>query len=619
MTGASASGHREEVKRTLVVLVCALFVGLTALLLPSQPSWARPDHNRLRQTIATPVPPPTKGPTSTGTPTRRPGTQRVLLQQDDNGYTGTSDTWIDSYTDRYPKPLLGGLRVKGSDIQATLIRFDLEGRLPPDANVTDAELVFFVEVPAFQVARALDVSAFRVLREWEESQASWDYVDSAGRIPWGAAGCDAPGTDRSDIPDDTITLFHTAVYRGFNVAQSVRHWLEHPAENFGWLIQGVSASTGVYGFDSSRSSEPAQRPILRIDYTSDGTTPTMTTTPGGSTSTPTATETQYTPTTTATAGGPTSTPTPTAQPTTSAFEAVQDTYIDSWEPTDAHDLQSMQCRSNGIRKPLVQFDLSSLRGDAHVVSATLHLTTGPTGAPASVDVAAHRLFQCWQEVSATWEESAQGQLWAAAGASGAADYDAGPLDTVSVDAVSQEYAWDVTLAAQAWVQGGEENCGLILIGQPGTQAQWSFLSSEAPGAAGHPQLLVHYYVVAPTSTPTVTPTPTLEQGSILVTVFEDTDRNGWHDPGEGGLAGVAVELLADFDRQVLAQKTSASDGTCAFPELSAGWYRLREHNRWGFVSSTPDEVRVLVDSGQTLAFFGDYAVEAVALPMIYSP
>ncbi|MFH1085309.1 MAG: SdrD B-like domain-containing protein, partial [Chloroflexota bacterium] len=173
---------------------------------------------------------------------------------------------------------------------AALIQFNLADRLPAGAQIAAAELLMYVEIPAFVVARNLDVAAYRVRRAWDEAQASWDYVDTAQRVRWATAGCSGVPTDRLGEADSTITLQHRAVFRGWDVTESVRYWQAHPAENFGWLLVGVSASTGTYALASSEAGTLEQRPLLRIDYTVAGATTTTATAAPGATSTPTVTQ-----------------------------------------------------------------------------------------------------------------------------------------------------------------------------------------------------------------------------------------------------------------------------------------------------------------------------------------
>ncbi len=611
-----SSHHRRSRLWWTLAILCAL--GLFAAQFPA--SWAQPHQNDLRQTINTPVATPTSGPTSTPSPTAGPGVDRVLLQEGRDGYAGTADTYIRAYTPWVASTLDGGLRVKGAE-DSTLIRFDLQGHLPPGAQIVAAELLFYVDVPAFTVVRALDVSAFRVLRPWQLTQVSWNYQHIAGQVRWGQAGCNGVGVDRVGDADDTITLLQRDVYRGFDVTESVRHWQQHPQENFGWLIAGVSASTGSFTLASSRNQNLHQRPMLRIDYTLGDVSPTATQTPQTPDPGVTATAT----------GSPTpSTPTATPMPTTVALDVVQDCYIDAWYPTAPHDHGTLYCRTNGVRKVLVQFDLSTLPPHAVVTSAKLRLTTVGSGSN-RIYIEAYRLLTCWQEASATWQQPQTGQSWSAPGAAASGeDYAPGSLDRVAVDTPNKTYEWDVTAAAQAWVQGGQENCGLLLVADDGPQLQWGFIASEHSSSTKYPQLLVEYAVVPPTATPTVTPSATLTptatpsstvtptQGGIAVVVFADANRNGQRDAGEGGVLGVRVQLLDDA-RRPLDERVTGSDGEVAFTDLSPGWYRVQVHYPSGLQPTTAEHVRVYVGSSIITVPFGGYHLHTIMLPLIVRP
>ena len=273
----------------------AAFLAMLILLVvwcvqDTTPSWAQPHQNGLRDTIDTPVPTPTKGPTSTSTVTPGPCVQRVLLQQGVAGYAGTQDTWINAWEPDEPqRPYVartGVLKLKGSNAWSVLVKFDLEGQVPAGAQILQAELVFYVE--GGTRIRALDVAAYRLLRAWNLDWATWRRP-APGQL-WSVAGADGPNQDRVQEPDDTITMLHRAVYRGFDVTDSVRLWLADPAKNYGWLLKGVSASTGEFNLLSSLwgSAEIQLRPVLRIDYNACSTTATPTFTPTAST-TPTRT------------------------------------------------------------------------------------------------------------------------------------------------------------------------------------------------------------------------------------------------------------------------------------------------------------------------------------------
>jgi hypothetical protein len=266
---------------------------------------------------------------------------------------------------------------------------------------------------------------------------------------------------------------------------------------------------------------------------------------------------------------------------------------------------------------LVSFDLSMLPPGARVSSASLHLWTEPAGTPPNfgISVAAYRLLRCWEARSANWYAAATGQPWAGAGASSSADYDSQLLDAKTVSALNREYTWVVTSAVREWVENGEQNCGLVLVGQEGSQASYPFVSSEGMTVPSRPQLVVEYSVPPSatstptpfprlTSTATPLPTPTQEPGTVRVLVFMDDNRNGLLDPGERGIAGVAVKLMTR-PRGFLQGRSTGADGWCTFSGLDAGVYRLQEGTPEGLDSSTPDELLLLFRRILTVSY-GDY-------------
>ena len=620
----------------LVILVYAL---LSALLSrQTGTTWAQPNQSNLNQSIPTEVQTATAGPTATRTATPAAGVYRVLLQEGRDGYQGTSDTFITSYYKDQPAADRSRLKIKGPDVMSPLIRFDLTGQLPEGAYIVQAELVFYVE--SGQRQRTLDVSILRVLRSWDVSWTTWNSA-SAG-VSWGLPGCNLAGVDRLATADDTRQFVYRAVYYGFDVTDSLRYWQEHPSENYGWVLKSVSSSTGEFDLLSSLNSTTLeQRPILRIDYMLDVPTPTVTPSPNLSI---TATETpEATPT--ATPGTPTTSPTPshTPQPTTQTIEAVQDTTLNSWDPTaSAGSAAYLYCYTAGEKKVLVQFDLSSLPAWASVEAATLQMRTGPSGGGNVLNITAYRLLKSWQEATATWRQAATGTPWSVYGAAGEdSDYAAGALDSVAVSALNQTYAWDVTAAVQSWVNDGQLNAGLLLAGGTGTKTQFAFLSSEAFDY--HPSLSVTYRVILPTWTPTATPSPTATHTptptatatatltstplatptatpfvpgeGLYALVFEDLDRDGGQDADEPGIAGVNVELYT-VGWQSLECGVTTDEGYCSFGLRSTGEYRIVQYIPWNDYATTDSQVRIYHAGGQTIVAFGLVQGQTVALPFI---
>lgn len=93
-------------------------------------------------------------------------------------------------------------------------------------------------------------------------------------------------------------------------------------------------------------------------------------------------------------------------------------------------------------------------------------------------------------------------------------------------------------------------------------------------------------------------------GSVGCSVFDDADKNGQRDPGEGGLAGVTVRLR-DAGGKLLSTTTSASDGTYGFPDLAPGSYTVETDLPTGYSPTGSTSRKVTVAAGADVsACFG---------------
>jgi hypothetical protein len=160
-----------------------------------------------------------------------------------------------------------------------LLRFDLS-RVPPGSTVTRADLFLEVTgVPTDGYAPAL-YRVHRVLSPWGEGTGkgggSRAPAASANEATWNAAfafvtNWTAPGGDFSPVlsaeePIAAINQYQFSSTLHTQLLADTQFWIEHPAQNFGWLLKDATEeSTGTARRFGSRE-ETGYEPRLDIDF-----------------------------------------------------------------------------------------------------------------------------------------------------------------------------------------------------------------------------------------------------------------------------------------------------------------------------------------------------------------
>ncbi|MFH1927359.1 MAG: DNRLRE domain-containing protein, partial [Chloroflexota bacterium] len=210
---------------------------------------------------ATETPSPTPTPTITLTPT--PRSYRITLKQGVDDYTGTTDTWINSWLSDGNYGDRKDIAVRASDVQASLVRFDLsDAFVSPNVDVHLAVLSLYALKHSND--NPLQVSAHQVLLRWEEMEATWD--ESEDGVPWFAPGCNKGGQDRVLQTLSTVPVTHLNDYFHFNITDAVHAWAQNPESNFGVVFKTNPQVQVRYDFASSEHLTTAKHPQLNIVY-----------------------------------------------------------------------------------------------------------------------------------------------------------------------------------------------------------------------------------------------------------------------------------------------------------------------------------------------------------------
>ncbi len=542
----------------------------------------------------TATPTATASPTATGTPptptptaTVAPPLRVKTLQQGSGSYQGVRDTYMSNWT---PTGVFEGepkLSIRNPDEFSTLIRFDLAGQLPANAQIVRAELKLYAI--SASITGGFYVRTYDLYRPWTANQVTW-YQAQTG-VPWGLPGANHTVTDRAAEAEAWGFIQGANRWVRIEVSEIVQRWLQNPGSNRGLVLKGYSNRNIQYDFASSEHPTRDFRPILHIEYLLPGDIPTATPTPTACTSctatstptrTPTATSTATslptaTPTLTPTSGPtatttatptpapPTATPTatstptrtppptatPTPQPTATPITVIlqqgvdgyadsRDASLHSWYPaTNDGTATTFAVRTANGAHGIVRFGLDSLPGfntRAEILSAQLALYPVGQTNPAAQQLVLYPLLRSWDEGSVTWQRPRTGETWGAPGASGAGDRSSTPAATAQTAGLNQWVVFDVTGQVATWTANPASDFGLLVTASSSTQVEWTYASAQAVDVTRRPKLTLTYR--PRTVQPTVVTVQTGENGYQGT---RDTTLNQWFPTTNySGLATLAL-------------------------------------------------------------------------------
>lgn len=162
---------------------------------------------------------------------------------------------------------VGELDTAPSAVTRSLIKFDLSS-IPSNALITTATLSLMISANYSNTPRYYNL--YRVLRDWVESQATWNAWKTGNS--WTTAGAGGNGTD---VDYDTVlastyfaSTLGTGAVKEFSLAPAeFKKFVDGTYPNYGWLIKANVELDDGYAFLSSSETNAVKRPKLVVEYT----------------------------------------------------------------------------------------------------------------------------------------------------------------------------------------------------------------------------------------------------------------------------------------------------------------------------------------------------------------
>jgi hypothetical protein len=164
-----------------------------------------------------------------------------------------------------------------SELRRAVVAFDLSA-VPAGVRVTSATMTLNC---SRQATPGHTVRAYRLLQEWGEGtsnasgnegvgavstpgDATWLHTSYDNRRWAVSGGTFAPGLSAAT----TVAGLGAASWSGAGLVADVQYWVDHPGENFGWILIGNEDEVRTaQRFDTKNNPSISARPKLRIEYT----------------------------------------------------------------------------------------------------------------------------------------------------------------------------------------------------------------------------------------------------------------------------------------------------------------------------------------------------------------
>jgi hypothetical protein len=192
-----------------------------------------------------------------------PHVDLVVLQEGLSGYSGTADTFLDSYQTTLP---MGSLKLLKSNKNQfnPLVRFAIfaneGGPVPEGSTITFAALALYKSSDYNYTYRA-----HPLLIDWVENEATW--IEAADGIPWHEPGAAGIGSDYAANGSPEVYADWNPGWVVFDVTDTVQSMSLGEQSNNGWQMIAGTGNSNQKSFRASEySKNPTRRPKLILEF-----------------------------------------------------------------------------------------------------------------------------------------------------------------------------------------------------------------------------------------------------------------------------------------------------------------------------------------------------------------
>lgn len=183
----------------------------------------------------------------------------VTLQDGLNGYSGTSDTFLNAWMPTMPYGGAANFYVRQPGVKTSLIKFDLSA-IPDIAQVEQAQIGLYV---TYGSGNAVTLEAYQLNKAWSEAGATWNEADAG--MPWEMPGAMGP-SDRAATFADRVSFGGSGRWVWFDVQHLAQMWVMNADSNHGIALVGGGNTNSELEFTSSDYIVNFVRPQMKLIY-----------------------------------------------------------------------------------------------------------------------------------------------------------------------------------------------------------------------------------------------------------------------------------------------------------------------------------------------------------------